>query len=131
MTDQNSTWILGTTKVLDQCVACDGYVLNDAEAPHCPTCARLKREELIDAGLTPRLQITNRDHSAFLEAPYERAAHALLDAVGETAVAIWTAPSKEDVLQFRETLDKAITMLNAQSLTAQTLAENWGERGNK
>lgn len=26
------------------CVSCDGYVLNQNEAPHCPTCARLLRE---------------------------------------------------------------------------------------
>ncbi len=26
------------------CVSCDGYVLDPSEAPHCPSCARLKRE---------------------------------------------------------------------------------------
>lgn len=26
------------------CVSCDGYILDASEAPHCPTCARLRRE---------------------------------------------------------------------------------------
>lgn len=26
------------------CVSCDGYILDAAEFPHCPTCARLLRE---------------------------------------------------------------------------------------
>lgn len=26
------------------CISCDGYVLDEAEAPLCPTCAREKRE---------------------------------------------------------------------------------------
>lgn len=103
----------------------------------------INADDLIDAGLTPR-EAFKRDayirtqpheveapHAPFLEAPYERAAHALLDAVGETAVAIWTAPSKEDVLTFRDTLESAIGNLMAQSVAAQTLADNWDERGNK
>ncbi len=80
----------------------------------------LKRDDLIDAGLTPR--------ATFLEAPYERAMHALTLAVDETANAIWTAPSKADVLTFRVTLEEAIGKLNAQSATAQTLADTWAER---
>lgn len=109
-------------------------------------------DDLIDAGLTPRIvdEVApfTEAHAAFLadravtlptiqtaprflEAPYERAAHALLDAVGETAVAIWTAPSREDVLTFRDTLEAAIGILMAQSVAAQTLADNFDTRGNK
>lgn len=117
-------------------------------APHDPP---MKRDDLIDAGLTPRADECStftEDNAAllanravtlptiqtaprFLEAPYERAAHALLDAVGESAVAIWTAPSREDVLTFRDTLESSIGNLMAQSVAAQTLADNWDTRGNK
>lgn len=125
-----------TARPLTQCVLCDGYVLGIYEAPYCPTCARLKREELIDAGLTPRDLRAHAEAVAaltprgplFLEAPYERAAHALLDAVGETALAILTAPSREDVLEFKEALDKAIVTLQSQSVAAQDMADKWGNK---
>lgn len=46
-------------------------------------------------------------------------------------MAIWTAPTKEDVLTFRDTLESAIGNLMAQSVAAQTLADNFETRGNK
>lgn len=30
--------------IYGDCVACDCYILHEAEKPYCPTCARLRRE---------------------------------------------------------------------------------------
>ena len=79
------------------------------------------RDDLIDAGLTPR-------EADVLESPLERAMHALTLAVDETSVAIWTAPTKADVLTFRDLLEEAIGKLTAQSVTAQTLADTWEDK---
>ncbi len=81
-------------------------------------------EDLIDAGLIPRTVDV-------LESPIERAVQSLMDAVGDIDVAMWTAPTKEDVLQFCDTIETAIRKLTAQSVAAQAIAQHWDERGNK
>ncbi len=36
--------LLSPVCTLGDCVSCDGYVILESDAPHCPTCARLIRE---------------------------------------------------------------------------------------
>ncbi len=36
--------VLPISAAIGDCVMCDGYILTWADAPLCPTCARLKRE---------------------------------------------------------------------------------------
>ncbi len=116
--------------IYGDCPLCDCYVVSQADMPYCPTHAKeyresaayygaTKREDLIDAGLTPK------------ESPVDRALQALLNAIEDTALAICVADSKDALKQIRETIAEAITKLETQDDVASTFLTHFDERRSK